>query len=87
MINLLLQVVCFDWDADGSHDVIGEFTTSLAELMAAHSSHKKLEWQCINPAKTKKKKYKNSGTIHADLKVHTCLMELQLTKSLLVSKF
>ena len=63
-------MTCFDWDADGSHDMIGEFSTSLAELTAAHSSHKKLEWECINPEKAKKKKkYKNSGTVHAEVKV------------------
>lgn len=27
------QVRCYDWDADGSHDLIGEFTTNMAELM------------------------------------------------------
>ena len=27
------QVTCYDWDNDGSHDLIGVFTTSLSELM------------------------------------------------------
>ena len=50
--------------------MIGEFSTSLAELMAAHGSHKKLEWECINAEKAKKKKkYKNSGTVSAEVKV------------------
>ena len=64
------QVICYDWDSDGSHDTIGEFATSLAELTAAHGSGKKLEWECINnEKKRKKKKYKNSGTVHAEVKV------------------
>ena len=67
---MVLQVICYDWDSDGSHDTIGEFMTSLAELTAAHSSRKKLEWECINnEKKKKKKKYKNSGTVHAEVKV------------------
>ena len=69
-VFIFYQVTCFDWDADGSHDVIGHFSTSLAELVSAHSSHKKLEWECVNPEKAKKKKkYKNSGTVHAEVKV------------------
>ena len=30
-----LQVKCFDWDADTSHDLIGQFTTTFAELSTA----------------------------------------------------
>lgn len=65
-----MQVVCYDWDSDGSHDTIGEFVTSLSELTAACSSGKTLEWECINhEKKKKKKKYKNSGTVKAEVKV------------------
>ena len=72
-----LQVICYDWDSDGSHDTVGEFMTSLAELTAAHSSRKKLEWECINnEKKKKKKKYKNSGTVHAEVKVSRILEEI-----------
>lgn len=59
-----IKVVCYDWDSDGSHDLIGEFTTTLAEITAAYQSGKKLQWECINPAKQKKRKYKNSGTVY-----------------------
>uniref|UniRef100_A0A673Y272 Copine II n=1 Tax=Salmo trutta TaxID=8032 RepID=A0A673Y272_SALTR len=48
---LILQVLCYDYDNDGSHDFIGEFQTTV-------------EFECINPKKQKKKKsYKNSGII------------------------
>ena len=71
-VFLVCQVTCFDWDADGGHDVIGQFSTSLAELVSAHSSHSKLQWECINPEKAKKKKkYKNSGTVYAEVKVRS----------------
>ena len=32
---LIMQVKCFDWDADGSHDLIGEFTTTHHQLSTA----------------------------------------------------
>ena len=54
-----IKVICYDWDNDGSHDLIGEFTTTLGELL----SQKLLTWELINPHKVSKKKYKNSGTI------------------------
>ena len=54
-----VKVMCYDWDNDGSHDLIGEFTTTLGELL----SEKLLTWELINPHKVSKKKYKNSGTI------------------------
>ena len=60
----LMQVTCYDWDSDGSHDLIGEFMTNLTEITEAYQSGKKIQWDCINPAKKKKKKYKNSGTIY-----------------------
>lgn len=64
----LSQVTCYDWDADGSHDLIGEFTTSLGELTTqtanyAHDSSGFLTWECINPKKLSKKKYKHSGIV------------------------
>ena len=54
-----IKVICYDWDRDGSHDLIGEFTTTLGELL----SEKLITWDLINPHKASKKKYKNSGTI------------------------
>ena len=59
-----LQVTCYDWDSDGSHDLIGVFTTSLAEMTTAGGG--KMSWPCINPKKTHKKKYKDSGTVTLD---------------------
>ncbi|KAF0034741.1 hypothetical protein F2P81_012499 [Scophthalmus maximus] len=57
------QVDCSDHDADGSHDLIGSFTTKVSELQkAAHGSP--VEFDCVNPEKQKKKKsYKNSGVV------------------------
>ena len=55
----VIKVMCYDWDKDGSHDLIGEFTTTLGELL----SEKLITWDLINPHKVSKKKYKNSGTI------------------------
>uniref|UniRef100_A0A8D2ZT05 Copine-3 n=1 Tax=Scophthalmus maximus TaxID=52904 RepID=A0A8D2ZT05_SCOMX len=58
-----LKVDCSDHDGDGSHDLIGSFTTKVSELQkAAHGSP--VEFDCVNPEKQKKKKsYKNSGVV------------------------
>uniref|UniRef100_H3CE73 Copine-3 n=1 Tax=Tetraodon nigroviridis TaxID=99883 RepID=H3CE73_TETNG len=58
-----LKVDCHDYDGDGSHDLIGSFTTKVSELQkAAHGSP--VEFDCIHPEKQKKKKsYKNSGVV------------------------
>lgn len=32
------QVECLDWDADGSHDLIGTYNTTLAEIKVGHTS-------------------------------------------------
>ncbi|XP_023570512.1 copine-1 isoform X4 [Octodon degus] len=54
-----IQVRCSDYDSDGSHDLIGTFYTSLAQLQAVPA-----EFECIHPEKHQKKKnYKNSGTV------------------------
>lgn len=58
--DLKLKMRCFDYDSDGGHDLIGEFYTTMKEM----TSQDKLQWDCINPKKQKKKKsYKNSGVI------------------------
>ncbi|XP_050412535.2 copine-8 [Patella vulgata] len=58
----VLKFECYDWDADGGHDFIGEFKTNLRELSRGPSERNKYE--CINPKKAaKKQKYKNSGVI------------------------
>jgi len=57
--SCVIKVICYDWDNDGSHDLIGEFTTTLGELL----SQKLTSWDLINRDKVGKKKYKNSGNI------------------------
>ena len=34
---------CYDWDADGAHDLIGEFTTTLGEISAASRGKKEVD--------------------------------------------
>uniref|UniRef100_A0A8C5DYU9 Copine-1-like n=1 Tax=Gouania willdenowi TaxID=441366 RepID=A0A8C5DYU9_GOUWI len=69
--NLDKKVSCSDYDSDGTHDLIGTFTTKVSELQkAAHGAP--VEFDCINPDKQKKKKsYKNSGVVS----VKSCKME------------
>lgn len=53
-----LKVDCSDHDSDGSHDLIGSFSCSVAALQKTAS------FDCIHPEKQKKKKsYKNSGSV------------------------
>eukprot|EP00794_Sanderia_malayensis_P019198 gene19198-21120_t len=55
-----IKVDCFDWDSDGSHDLIGEMFFTMNELKTNLSLSKEL----INQKKKKKKShYKNSGSI------------------------
>ncbi|XP_073644958.1 copine-8 isoform X3 [Tursiops truncatus] len=57
-----VKVEVYDWDRDGSHDFIGEFTTSYRELSRGQSQFN--IYEVINPKKKgKKKKYTNSGTV------------------------
>ncbi|XP_068029652.1 copine-5-like isoform X3 [Anomalospiza imberbis] len=57
-----IKVEVYDWDRDGSHDFIGEFTTSYRDL-ARGQSHFNV-YEVVNPRKKmKKKKYLNSGTV------------------------
>lgn len=53
-----IQIDCYDWDSDGSHDLIGSCTMTLAEMMEAGSGSE-VEKPCVNP----KKKKANSGHI------------------------
>ncbi|ESO82328.1 hypothetical protein LOTGIDRAFT_198063 [Lottia gigantea] len=58
----MMKIECYDWDADGGHDFIGEFSTTLRELSRGVSAKNKFE--CINPKKkAKKSKYTNSGVV------------------------
>uniref|UniRef100_A0A452R3F2 Copine 1 n=1 Tax=Ursus americanus TaxID=9643 RepID=A0A452R3F2_URSAM len=69
-----IQVRCSDYDSDGSHDLIGTFYTSLAQLQAVPVSASPAEFECIHPEKQQKKKsYKNSGTV----RVKICQVETQ----------
>ncbi|XP_018617439.1 copine-8-like isoform X1 [Scleropages formosus] len=57
-----IKVEVYDWDRDGSHDFIGEFTTSYRELSRGQSQFN--VYEVINPKKKgRKKKYLNSGTV------------------------
>uniref|UniRef100_A0A8I3S7T1 Copine 8 n=1 Tax=Canis lupus familiaris TaxID=9615 RepID=A0A8I3S7T1_CANLF len=57
-----IKVEVYDWDRDGSHDFIGEFTTSYRELSRGQSQFN--VYEVVNPKKKgKKKKYTNSGTV------------------------
>ncbi|XP_031810557.1 copine-9 isoform X9 [Sarcophilus harrisii] len=57
-----VKIDVYDWDRDGSHDFIGEFTTSYRELTKAQSQF--TVYEVLNPRKKcKKKKYVNSGTV------------------------
>ncbi|ELW46914.1 Copine-3 [Tupaia chinensis] len=57
------KVECYDYDNDGSHDLIGTFQTTMTKLKDA-SRNSPIEFECINEKKRQKKKsYKNSGVI------------------------
>ncbi|CAE1170587.1 Copine-7,Copine-B,Protein BONZAI 1,Copine-3,Copine-A,Copine-8,Copine-E,Copine-9,Copine-D,Copine-2,Nicotinic receptor-associated protein 1,Protein BONZAI 2,Copine-6,Copine-5,Protein BONZAI 3,Copine-4,Copine-1 [Acanthosepion pharaonis] len=57
-----IKVECYDWDRDGGHDFIGEFTTNVRTLLKGSGSENRYE--AINPKKkAKKKNYRNSGEI------------------------
>ncbi|KAG5845836.1 copine-8 isoform X1 [Anguilla anguilla] len=57
-----IKIEVYDWDRDGSHDFIGEFTTTYRELSRGQSQFN--VYEVLNPKKRgKKKKYQNSGTV------------------------
>ncbi|KAK3574867.1 hypothetical protein QTP86_018328 [Hemibagrus guttatus] len=61
-VKKTVKVDVYDWDRDGSHDFIGEFTTSYRELSRGQSQFN--VYEVLNPKKKgKKKKYVNSGTV------------------------
>ncbi|XP_070784065.1 copine-3-like isoform X2 [Enoplosus armatus] len=58
-----IKVDCYDYNNSGSHDFIGSFETTLAQIQQASQSYA-AEFDCINSKKKQKKKgYKNSGVI------------------------
>ncbi|XP_056868167.1 copine-3 isoform X2 [Takifugu flavidus] len=61
--SFCVQVECYDYDNDGSHDLIGLFETTMTRLKEASRSSP-AEFECINSKKKQKKKgYKNSGVV------------------------
>uniref|UniRef100_A0A7N8X1R4 Copine-3 n=1 Tax=Mastacembelus armatus TaxID=205130 RepID=A0A7N8X1R4_9TELE len=85
-LNRPLKVDCSDHDSDGSHDLIGSFTTSATELLKA-AQGSQVAFDCIHPEKQKKKKsYKNSGVVSVkSCKVKTSLPKICYCKLLLLS--
>ncbi|KAF7209723.1 transcript variant X1 [Nothobranchius furzeri] len=57
-----IKVEVYDWDRDGSHDFIGEFTTTYKELCRGQNQLN--VYEVVNAKKKqKKKRYINSGTV------------------------
>eukprot|EP00730_Choanoeca_flexa_P007182 TRINITY_DN12293_c1_g1_i4.p1 TRINITY_DN12293_c1_g1~~TRINITY_DN12293_c1_g1_i4.p1 ORF type:complete len:533 (+),score=126.03 TRINITY_DN12293_c1_g1_i4:208-1806(+) len=67
--NRPLMVEVFDWDLDGGHDLIGRFETTLTALLEGSGK----SYELINPKKTGRSKYTNSGelTIEANYQKKT----------------
>ncbi|KAG9333068.1 hypothetical protein JZ751_013536 [Albula glossodonta] len=62
-----IKVECYDYDNDGSHDLIGIFETNMTRLQEAKHGAP-AEFDCVNSKKKQKKKnYKNSGVISVKL--------------------
>ncbi|KAI3355081.1 hypothetical protein L3Q82_017956 [Scortum barcoo] len=62
-----IKVECYDYDNDGSHDLIGTFETTMTRLQQA-SRTSPAEFECVNSKKKQKKKgYKNSGIVSVKL--------------------
>lgn len=61
-INRPVRIECFDWDSDGSHDLIGIVEAPVDAWVRSIGSNSTFE--CINEKKrAKNKKYVNSGTL------------------------
>ncbi|KAJ8010401.1 hypothetical protein DPEC_G00074690 [Dallia pectoralis] len=66
-MNKPIKVECYDYDDDGSHDLIGIFETTMTRLQEA-SRTSPAEFDCVNSKKKQKKKgYKNSGVVSVKL--------------------
>ncbi|MCI4374414.1 hypothetical protein PGIGA_G00005920 [Pangasianodon gigas] len=62
-----IKVECYDYDNDGSHDLIGIFETNMKRLQEATRTSP-AEFDCVNMKKKQKKKnYKNSGVVSVKL--------------------
>ncbi|KAK7880333.1 hypothetical protein WMY93_033035, partial [Mugilogobius chulae] len=70
-----IKVEVYDWDRDGGHDFIGEFSTSYREMCRSQSQFH--VYEVLNPKKKgkKKKKYQNSGTVT----LLSCLVDSELS--------
>ncbi|XP_042188345.1 copine-4 [Callorhinchus milii] len=66
-----LKLIVWDWDSNGKHDFIGEFTSTFVEMRGAMDG-RQVQWECVNPKyRVKKKNYKNSGIVILHLcKIH-----------------
>ena len=61
--NRSIKMECFDWDKDGTHDLIGEALTTLTRLSEGPNSNGN-RYELVNQRrKSKKKHYKNSGIL------------------------
>uniref|UniRef100_A0A8C4UCL4 Copine-3 n=4 Tax=Neognathae TaxID=8825 RepID=A0A8C4UCL4_FALTI len=73
-----IKVECYDYDNDGSHDLIGSFQTTMSKLKEATRSSP-VEFECINEKKRQKKKsYKNSGIVsvkHCEIVVECTFLD------------
>ncbi|CAL8360093.1 unnamed protein product [Lota lota] len=70
-----IKVEVYDWDRDGGHDFIGEFSTSYREMSRGQTQFH--IYEVLNPKKKgkKKKKYQNSGTVT----LLSCLVDSELS--------
>lgn len=60
--NRSIKIECYDWDSDGTHDLIGECYTNLQRLLEGPGTTN--VYHLINPKKkAKKSSYKDSGKI------------------------
>uniref|UniRef100_A0A669CB37 Copine-3 n=1 Tax=Oreochromis niloticus TaxID=8128 RepID=A0A669CB37_ORENI len=65
------DVDCYDHHGSGSHDLIGSFKATLAEMQTG-TRISPAEFECINPKKSNKKNYKNSGVF--------CIRQCQIVR-------
>uniref|UniRef100_A0A668UFG9 C2 domain-containing protein n=1 Tax=Oreochromis aureus TaxID=47969 RepID=A0A668UFG9_OREAU len=65
------EVDCYDHHGSGSHDLIGSFKATLAEMQTG-TRISPGEFECINPKKSNKKNYKNSGVV--------CIRQCQIVR-------
>ncbi|XP_031656952.1 copine-8-like [Oncorhynchus mykiss] len=70
-----IKVEVYDWDRDGGHDFIGEFSTRYREMSRGQSQFH--TYEVVNQKKRdkKKKRYLNSGTVT----LLSCLVDMELT--------